>query len=155
MKKLKIELLVSIAEIISSIAIVVSIIYVAVEFKRSDAISNKDVENHLYNSIKSMDQLVIENNDIAKLIIKASAQTDSLKEEELLRYVSFEHIFYDSWEYAFSNYQDEILEKEEWESWNEWFISEVQKKPIISWEGNRKNYNGVFLDYVDDLIAKQ
>jgi hypothetical protein len=154
-KKISIDTLVSLAQIISSVALVVSIIYIAVEYKKSDVLSNKDVENQLYNNIRTYDQLVIENEDVAKLIIKATTQPDSLKPEEVLRYVAWEHIFFDSWESAWSQYKEGILEHETWSGWNEWFISEALKKPLVAWEGNRKNYNGEFLIYVDEIILNR
>ena len=48
MKKAGIQTVVSIAEIISSLAIVASLIYVAYEFNRSEILTNRDAENIIY-----------------------------------------------------------------------------------------------------------
>lgn len=151
MKKVNVQLIVSVAEIISSLAIVVSLFYIANEYQRSNTLTNRDVENILYNNMKEMDRLLIENVDLAKIILKTSHGGEELTPDELIRYLAFEHIFYDSWESAWYYYQENILEKQNWDSWNTWFISEVKNKPLISWEGNRKNYDGEFLGYIDNI----
>ena len=61
MKKPKLDTVVSVAEIISSLAIVVSLFYIANEFQRSNTLTNRDVENIIYDRMLKMDQLVIEN----------------------------------------------------------------------------------------------
>ena len=61
MKKPKLDTVVSLAEIISSLAIVVSLFYIANEFQRSNTLTNRDVENIIYDRMLKMDQLVIEN----------------------------------------------------------------------------------------------
>ena len=70
MKKPKLDTVVSVAEIISSLAIVVSLFYIANEFQRSNTLTNRDVENIIYDRMLEMDRLIIENADIAKLVLK-------------------------------------------------------------------------------------
>ena len=151
MKKPKLETVVSFAEIISSIALIISLLYAAYEFNRSKTLTNRDVENILYERMFRIDQLIIENKDLTNLVLKASESTNELTPDEKMRYLAFEHIFYDSWESAWYYYNEGILEKPNWDSWNSWFISETKNKPILSWEGNRKNYSGKFLEYIDKL----
>ncbi|UCF63720.1 MAG: hypothetical protein JSW33_14345 [bacterium] len=152
MKKSRLSSVVSIAEIVSSLAIVVSLFYVAYEFKRSNTLTNRDVENIIYSRMLEMDRLIIERTDLAKLILKASGNSEKLTPDEKLRYLAFEHIFYDSWESAWYYHHEGILEKQNWDGWNSWFISETKNKPFLSWEGNRKNYSREFLEYVDNIF---
>lgn len=150
--KQKLNLLVSMGEIVSSLAVVISLFYVAYEFSRSNTLTNRDIENIIYDRILKMDQLIVGNSDLAEIILKASNPADTLSSGEELRYLSFEHIFYDSWETAFYYHQEGILDPESWRTWNDWFLSETRNKPANSWKGNRKNYNGDFLEYMDRLI---
>lgn len=155
MKKSTLKRTVSIAEIISSLAIVVSIIYVAYEYHRTSALTNRDVENIIYDRMLEMDRLIIENPDMAKIILKASNDPENLLAEEKLRFLAYEHILYDSWESAWYYYHEGILEQQNWEGWNSWFIDELNSRPLLSWEGNRKNFNGAFLDYVDSIFSER
>ena len=155
MKKIDLSKYVPLAEIISSLAIVISLLYAVTQYQRSNTLSNRDVENILYENMKEMSKMVADNEGLANLIVKAYSDTVPLTPAEKLRYLAFEHIFFDSWESAWSYYQDGIFEKENWESWNTWFVSELKTKPAISWEGNRKNYNGDFLDYINSIMKKE
>ena len=148
------SLIVSLAEIISSLAIVISLVYVASEYRRSDLLTNRDVENIMYGNMREMDRMLIENDGLARLIIKATEKRDSLLPDERIKYLAYEHIFYDSWESAWNYFQEGILQKQNWESWNSWFNSELKNKPGLSWEGNRKNYDGEFFDYIEALFMK-
>jgi len=144
---------VSVAEIISSLAIVVSLIYVAYEFKRSETITNRDVENIVYERMLQIDRLLIENPDLARIVLKATDNPEGLTPAEQMQYLAYEHIFYDSWESAWYYYQEGILETESWDGWNTWFIAEAKRRPLLGWMGNRKHFAGGFLEYVDKEVA--
>ena len=151
MKKAKLNTVVSVSEIVSSFAIVISLFYALYEYQHSNTLSNKDAENIIYDRILEMDRLVIENEGLSKLIIKASDDSGHLTSDEKLRYLALEHIFFDSWESAFNYYHEGIFEQKTWDGWNNWFVAEIKDKPVLSWEGNRKNFNGEFLVFVDNI----
>ena len=151
MKKTRLKNLVSIAEIISSLAIVLSLFYAAYEFSRSKTLTNRDVENIIYQRMLEMDRLIIENPGLSHLFLKAADHPDSLSREEQMRFLAFEHIFYDSWESAWYYYHEDILDEETWTGWNTWFIAEAKRRPALGWHGNRKHFNGAFLEFIDGL----
>jgi len=152
MKKTGIQTAVSIAEIISSLAIVASLIYVAYEFNRSEILTNRDVENIMYQRVLELERLIIENAELAKIIVKTTDKTKTLTPEEKLQYLAYEHIFYDSWETLWAYHMEDILDDELWEGWNKWFIEESKRKPLFGWLDNRKNFSGDFLNYVDEKL---
>ena len=45
------------------------------------------------------------------------------------------------------------MDKEAWDSWNNWFVRDSKQRPVIGWEGNRRNYAGGFLNMVDDELS--
>ena len=154
MSKLNLSTTVSIAEIISSLAVVVSLIYVGYEFKRSEKVSNKEADNIIYEKVQETNRLLVENADLAGIILKTVTNPDGLTSEEKIRYLAFEHIFYDTWESAWNYNQAGIFDNETWQTWNDWFIKESNQKSIMSWEGNRRHYGGEFLKYIDRLLLK-
>lgn len=151
MKKPNLSRIAPLAEIVSSLAIIVSLIYAGYEYNRSTTLNNRDVDEGLYKSVWEMERLLIENPDMARIVLTALEYPEELLPEEQLRYLAYEHIFYDSWESAWNYHQQGILEAENWESWNTWFRTEFLKKPRLSWVGNRKHYAGDFLEYLDSL----
>lgn len=151
MKKPSLERMAHLSQVISSIAIMISLIYAGYEYNRVNTLTNRDAEDAIFQRVQEMEQLLIENPDMALIVLKAGEVPEQLLPEEQLRYLAYDHIFYDSWESAWNYYKQGILEEAKWDSWNRWFQMEFLKKPLLSWEGNREHYDGEFLLQVDAL----
>lgn len=155
MKKIELQTVVSFAEIISALAIVVSLIYAVNEFRRSQTITSRDVENIAYTRMMELDRLLVENPDFAGIYESVLNEPDLLSRTDSIRFTAFEHIYYDSWETLWYYFHEGVMDKSAWDSWNEWFLSDSRKRPLIGWVGNRKNYAGGFLDMVDRELLPQ
>ena len=153
MKKPSLQVIVSIAEIASAIAVVISILYVANEFKASQALTSTDVQSEIYTRMLDMDRLLVENADMAEILIAAEENPDSLNSASKLRFLAYEHIFYDSWELAWVSYENEILEVNAWDKWNNWFSAEAKRRPLLGWTGNLKNHEKEFIEYVEKQVG--
>lgn len=147
------SLVVTLAELAASVAVVLSVLFLAVEYRRAHVLTNREVENILYANMREMDRLIIENPDLALLVVRSVTAGDSLAEPDRLRYVAYEHIFFDSWESAWNYHRDGTLDDVNWQGWDEWFLAEARKKPLLAWQGNRKNYAGEFRGYLDGLLG--
>lgn len=152
MKKPDLKTVVAVAEIISALAIVVSLIYAVNEFRRAQTLTSRDVENIAYARMMERDRLLIENPDFAIIYVNAVAGFDRLAEQDRVRYLAFEHIYFDSWETLWYYYQQGVMDEGAWDSWNNWFISDSKNKPAIAWEENRKHFSGQFLEMVDGVL---
>lgn len=155
MKKPNLQTAVSIAEIISAFAIVVSLIYAVNEFKRSQTLTSRDVENIVYSRMMELDKLLIENPELVNIVVKASDHSGEITREELKRFLAYEHIYYDSWETLWYYYKEGVMEEGAWNSWDDWFILDSRQRSIIGWKGNRKNYAGGFLKMVDNNLLRE
>jgi len=148
MKNDKLQNLVSIIQIVSSLAVIVSIGLIIIEYHRSGVLNEHQVENKVYDRMMELDRLVIENADFATIKLKAYETPDSLTQEELFRYLAYEHIFYDSWETLWVGYKNGLVEEETWQDWNEWFLRENAKKPAMALLGNESNFSSEFIKYL-------
>lgn len=151
MKRPSLERLAHLSQVVSSAAIIISLIYAGYEYRRSNTLTNRDVMDVIFQRVSETEQLLIENSDMALIILKAHNSPEQLLPEERLRYLAYDHIFYDSWESAWNYYHQGILEEADWVSWNRWFQMEFRKRPLLSWAGNRQHYDGGFLGHVDGL----
>ncbi|MCA9731792.1 hypothetical protein KC799_06670 [candidate division KSB1 bacterium] len=149
MRKINLQTIVSIAEIITALAVVVSLIYAANEFRRSQDLTSTDVQTIVYERMLQMDVLVIENKDIADIRIKAAKTPEKLTAADSSRFLAYEHIFYDSWELAWTAFNEGILKEGAWKDWNSWFVAEAKRRPALGWIGNRKNHGKEFVQYVE------
>ena len=96
--------------------------------------------------------MLIENAEFAAVLNKAYAFPDSLNETEKMRYLAYEHIFFDSWETLYVGFQDGLVEKNTWIDWNLWFSREAARKPDLAIRGNENNYSPDFLQFIRKQI---
>lgn len=153
MKQGRLQSLVSITQILSSLAVVISIIILLVEFKRTSLVNEKSIENLFYSRMMALDKIVIENKDVTEIILKAHNHPDSLSGSELKRYLAYEHIFFDSWETLWVGFKDGLVENNTWNDWNAWFVQEAKKKPSIAISGNDDQFSRAFIIYLRNDIG--
>jgi len=139
MEKGSLRTVVSVAEIISALAVVLSLLYAGYEFRRSQTLKSADVMKVLYDRVALLEQMMVENPDLAEATVKLR-NGRGVSAPDTLRFLSYEHIFYDTWELGFDSYETGIIEKEHWESWSDWFTREAGRRPLLGWEGNKRHF---------------
>ena len=138
------------AEIISAVAIVISLLYVAYEFRRSETLSSKEVNALLFERVQELNSMLIQSPDLAGIVIQAETDSDSLTPDSRLRYLAYQHVFFDSWELAWLYRDDGILDDTTWQEWDSWFIEEARHRPVFGWVENRRQFTGEsFRQHVD------
>lgn len=154
MRRINLQTAVSLAEIISALAVVATLLYAANEFRRSRTLTSTDVQTILYDRMLEMDRLLIETDGMAAILVRASEAAERLTSEDSTRFLAFEHVFYDSWELAWIAYNDGVLEDRAWEDWNGWFREEASRRPSAGWMGNQPNYGPEFIQFVESQRAR-
>ena len=155
MKKYKLQTIVSVTQILSSFAVLISIIYLVTEYNRSGLMNEKSIENLVYGRFMRLDELIIENPDMAEIIIKASNNSDNLTKTEVLRYAAYEHIFYDSWETLWVGHRDGLIGDKTWKEWDEWFKDKAKAKPVLALKENEDDLDPEFLNYISGYLEKE
>lgn len=155
MKKGKLQWLVSITQILSSLAVLVSIIYLITEYNRSGLLNRVAIENRVYERVMTLNQLLVEHPELAEIVVKAQTNSDSLTTTETIRYLAYEHIFYDSWETLWVGNKDGLVEDEVWNEWNDWFLLKASEKPALSLEGNKENITEEFFNLIKNELANE
>lgn len=156
MKKLKLNTLVSIASIVSSIALIVSIFILVREYRRSDVMNERSIEYLVYSRVMELNRLLVENPDLAAIVSLASTHPENLSTVDSMRYLAYEGIFYDSWETLWVGFQNGVVTEDTWNSWNDWFLATYKKKPKLSREGILENWDQGFRQFISsDLKADE
>ncbi len=154
MNKKNVQVYASLAEIVSAVAIIISLLYVAYEFRRTETLSSNEVDIMIFERVREANTMLIENGELAGIVIEASNRPEALSESDRLRYLAYQHIFFDSWEIAWIYYQDGILDEPTWREWDRWFSAEAKRRPLFGWAENRHNFTGEeFLRHVDASVG--
>ena len=153
MKKGKLQWFVSVTQILSSLAVLVSIIYLITEYNRTGLLNEKTIENKVYDRVMALNKLIIEHPDLARIVVKAKTNSDSLSTTETMRYLAYEHIFYDSWETLWVGHNDGLVEDNTWNDWNAWFLKKAKEKPALALQGNTDNLDPEFLKFIKNDLG--
>lgn len=148
MKKSRLQWFVSVTQILSSLAVFISIIYLVTEYNRSGLLNQRDIENKVYERVMALNELIVQHPELAEIIVKAQTNSDSLTTTETMRYLAYEHIFYDSWETLWVGHKDGFIEDQVWIDWNNWFLLKAREKPVLSLDGNKDNITGEFFKLI-------
>ena len=154
MKMEKFQKYAAVAEIVSAVAIVISLVYVGYEFRRTQTLSSNDVDKILFERVQEMNGMLIQVPDLANLVLLAQNRSSEIKDADRIRYLAYQHMFFDSWEVSWLYHEDGILDDRSWQEWNEWFASEARARPLFGWVENRRHFPGAeFMDHVDQLLT--
>ena len=153
MRDSRLSTAVSIAEIISALAVIATLVYAVGELKRSQILVSSDIETVLYDRMLEMDRLTIEADGMAGILNRAYENPESLDPVELARYLAYEHIFYDAWEAAVEARKGNLISDESFTSWDAFFAADAARRKRPAWTGNLHNYDGEFTDYVESRVS--
>lgn len=144
----------SFAEILAAIAIIVSLLYVATEYRQTRTMTSREADLVLFERGREANRLILENPDLAEIITIAENTPDALSRAQRLRYVTYQHDFFDAWEIAWGYHHDGILDAELWMEWNDWFAAQARQRPLFGWTANRANFTGAeFREHVDAILG--
>ncbi len=151
----KLNAWVAIAEIISAVAVVISLIYVGLEIRSSTLASEADIQAELLSYTAQKRYLVIESSDLSSLLVKGYADPTRLSPDETLRFQSYIELFYVAWERAYNTRAAGVLSDELFDAWNDWFISVAERDPPFVWPMVRDSQAWLpgFIQHVDKSLG--
>ena len=154
MPKTDIRTLASAAEIIASVAVVASLIFVVVSLKQNTAALQSINDNFIYELQDERLADVSDNAELAKIVAKAGAG-EALSEVEQLRYDFWMYRHVSAWEIAFSRHAEGMMPPSQWIAWDESFKdSVIRRLPGESWVRMQTGYGDEFKNHVDAAYAE-
>jgi len=107
-----------IAEIVGGIAVVLSIVYLAVEVQRNTNAIQSQTQQGLLELVAEDNMVVAANAELADLYVRAQKDLASLTEVERERYKRLVTHAFTIWEQAFLTYTNGTMEEQTWLGWN-------------------------------------
>ena len=146
---------VALAEIISAAAVVISLIYVGLEIRRSTLESEADIQAELLSYTVQRRTLVIESSDLSLLLANGYTDPTQLSPDESLRFQSYIELFYVAWERAYNTSVSGVFSEEQFDGWNNWFISVAQRDPAFVWPMVRdsQDWGPTFIQHVNESLG--
>lgn len=149
------EALGTIAEIVGAIAVVASLIYLAVQIRVQNRESRMAAVHDILEAFRSI-QFPVQDAETAKLWIKAVSDYDSLKDYEKMQMMAVVGPMIRVWEEAYFQFQSGRLDREIWDTMVTQF-SDLMATPMYVkfWDIRKHVYSKRFTAFVNDLEIGQ
>lgn len=156
MSKRRLKNWVEIAEIISAVAVVFSLIYVGFEIRRTTVQSDAEVQAELLSYTHQRRYLVIEDGDLSDLLAKGYDNPADLTAGEALRFRNYNELLFVAWERASMARDAGVFTAANYDMWDVWFISVAQQAPDFVWPMVRdsQDWNPIFVQHVDEVLGR-
>jgi hypothetical protein len=100
MDKTRLQTYASIGEIVSAVAIVLSLIYAGYEFRQSSTLTSRDVDVLLFERSLETNRMLVESPGLAEILLAGRTNPESLTGADWLRFETYQQMWFNSWEIA-------------------------------------------------------
>jgi len=155
MPKTDIRILAAGAEIVASVAVVASLIFVVISLNQNTAALQSINDNFVYELQNERLSNVSNNAELAEIVVRAAAG-EELSEAEQLRYKFWVMRDLNAWEMAFIRHTEGMMPPSQWIAWDESFRNSVlSRMPDHFWNDERTGYGEDFQKHVDAAYAEK
>ena len=121
MKKLTLTEWAATGEIVGTIAVVISLLFVAYSINRNTDATQASSENILFERHTELANQFMIDATLAELMVKRRNGNADLTEVEAIRWEKYELNMLDIWALAHNRYQRELLSEDQWVTWDRYF----------------------------------
>jgi len=145
----------NVAEIVSAVAIIGSLIYVAVQIDQNTVAVEASTQQGRLDFGRDQSELLFTVPGLAKLVMKAEKGSENLTEEERYLFNEYTSWRMSTWELVYQSKLDGIVSEESWIAWDAYFRLLIAGKPgyIKFFEETRPQWDTRFMNHVDEIIA--
>ena len=144
------------AEIISALAVVITVIYLTIQIQGNTmALENQGHYNAL-SVAQAPIVMVVDNSDLARIVEKGYINPDSLASIDQLRFYDHQFLSFNGWEYLYYANQSESIPKSLWIGADGYFSELINTKPglIKFWALYKHAFAEPFKSYVENIYEK-
>ena len=156
MKKLTLTEWAATGEIVGTIAVVISLLFVAYSINRNTDATQASSENILFERHTDLANQFMLDPTLAELMVKRRHGDAELTEVEVIRWEKYELNMLDIWALAHSRYQRGLLSEAQWQTWDEYFThmfsDEAEAISKTRWEELHYGFDQEFWQYVGAVL---
>ena len=145
----------AVAEIVGAIAVVISLIYLALQIRAQTSLSRLAAQHEVSKGIREA-SLLFATEDISDLFARGNEDYDSMQAAELIRLIVAITNLFRVWEEAFSEARDGHLEAANWDALSGDYSQLMGTSSFRRvWDLRKQNYHPEFQTYVDSLQPRE
>lgn len=127
LKKIKLADWAALAEVIGTVGVIVSLIFVAFSINNNTSEFKAAQANQLYESSREVELAVASDNEWARIIVKGQKNEEPLSELEQYRYDVYLVQTMDIWDGLLERYVDGLMSEENLTGWDQYYIDWAER----------------------------
>ena len=140
----------SLGEFISGLAVVVTLVYLALQIRHNTRAVRSSMHQDMIESTLRIAESVSDNENLGRIVLKAGEDYDNLTREEYIRFEAYAERVFSNFESVFYSYRNSMIEQDLWESWEASYLSDLSRDAIRRyWHDERPQHLRDFMDFVD------
>lgn len=156
MKKLTLTEWAAAGELVGTVAVVISLLFVAYSINRNTEATQAATENILFERHTDLANHFLSDPTLADILVKKRAGNTELSPAEALRWEKYELGMLDLWALAHSRYQRQLLSEDQWLTWDRYFThmfsEEVEAISRSRWDELQYGFDSDFWQHVDKVL---
>ena len=156
MKKLTLTEWAAAGEIVGTIAVVISLLFVGYSINRNTDATQASSENILFERHTDLANQFMLDPTLAELMVKRRNGDADLTEVEIIRWEKYELNMLDIWALAHSRHQRELLSEDQWVTWDRYFThmfsNEGEAISKSRWEELQYGFDTEFWEHVSAAL---
>ena len=142
----------AIAELIGALAVVITVAYLAVQIRQNTKTAHAGVQQGMLDTLHSVWLALSQDPELARLLIKANREYESLTPEEALRFGSFVNNFMSIWASFLLQHQRSFVDPVLWQGWDAGFRKVFQAPGFQRvWESEKDTWHADFRRHVEGV----
>jgi len=155
MRKLSLSDWGSLAEIVATVAVVISLIFVVISLERNTAVMQASNDNFIYELQFARSRDIVSSPGMASIYVRhRNGEELSAEEQERFYWDKMQEL--STWELAFNRHRDGLFSTSQWKGWDGYFKSSfIDQFSSDSWAEVRDFYAEDFQSHVDAAYAEK
>ena len=153
-KKLSLSDWADIASILSAVAVVVSLVFVAMQIRDNTSALQSQNERDLVRSLQQLELNRVTDESLAQLLMRARQGAD-LSPVDRYRVDSLVYLYLNTWEEALHDYTHGLMEPEIWAALDRWMTDKARQpyfRDIIATASKGGTYSTLFEAHLRDSV---
>jgi hypothetical protein len=140
----------SLGEFISGLAVVVTLIYLALQIRHNTRAVRSSMHQDMNESTLRIAESVSDNENVGRIVLKADEDYDNLTKEEFTRFEAYAERVFGNFESVFYSYRNSMIEQDLWESWEASYLADISRTAMRRfWHEDRPLYLRFYMYLID------
>lgn len=154
--KERLDYIATVAEIVAAVGVMISVIYLAIQIDGS----NKELKAQSFNdalaNIHKPLELLVQDQELSDIVRKGNLDPDSLTDAEWYRFLRWQLLRFDAYEYTYYAHRNDSITPELWRGMDSSFSHDIREYPGIRrfWNEYQHAFADPFNTYVQQKIEE-